>query len=60
MIQDSKHAFKTFRNNLFTGAKVFAMGNFTAIFCRIYEMAMAPDFWLFFRNSTGVSDQKAP
>ncbi|KAJ6459147.1 hypothetical protein C8R47DRAFT_1028273 [Mycena vitilis] len=41
MIQDAKHGLKTFRNNLFTGAKLFTMGNYTAIFRRIFEMAMA-------------------
>ncbi|KAJ6587364.1 hypothetical protein B0H10DRAFT_2234035 [Mycena sp. CBHHK59/15] len=43
MIQDSKHALKTFRNNLFTGARLLTFGNFTAVFRRIYQMAMAPD-----------------
>ncbi|KAJ7939920.1 hypothetical protein B0H13DRAFT_1586786 [Mycena leptocephala] len=42
MIQVSKHALKTFRNNLFTGAHMLTFGNFTAIFHRIYEMAMDP------------------
>ncbi|KAJ6573789.1 hypothetical protein DFH09DRAFT_915806 [Mycena vulgaris] len=50
MIQDSKHALKTFRNNLFTGAKLLAMGNFTALFRRIYAMAMAPDSPLYHRD----------
>ncbi|KAJ7659816.1 hypothetical protein DFH06DRAFT_1326841 [Mycena polygramma] len=50
MIQDSKHALKTFRNNLFTGAKFFAMGNFTAIFRRIWEMAMDPNSPLYHRD----------
>jgi hypothetical protein len=40
MIQDSKHALKTFWNNLFSGACLLMFGNYTAIFNRIHEMAM--------------------
>ncbi|KAJ7712478.1 hypothetical protein B0H14DRAFT_3018370 [Mycena olivaceomarginata] len=50
MIQDSKHALKTFRNNLFTGARMLSFGNFTAVFRRIYEMAMSPDSPLYERD----------
>ncbi|KAJ7110581.1 hypothetical protein C8R44DRAFT_934286 [Mycena epipterygia] len=50
MLQDSKHALKTFRNNLFTGAKLFTFGNFTAVFRRIFEMAMRPDSPLYHRD----------
>ncbi|KAJ6522433.1 hypothetical protein DFH09DRAFT_1421922 [Mycena vulgaris] len=50
MIQDSKHALKTFRNNLFTGARMLTFGNYTAIFRRIYELAMAPDSPMFRRD----------
>lgn len=39
MIQDSKHALKTFRNNLFSGARLLALGNFTAIYNHIREIA---------------------
>jgi hypothetical protein len=39
MIQDSKHALKTFRNNLFSGARLLTFGNYTAIFQRIRDMA---------------------
>ena len=39
MIQDSKHALKTFRNNLFSGARLLTIGNHTAIFQRIRDMA---------------------
>jgi hypothetical protein len=35
MIQDSKHALKMFRNNLFSGAWLLAFGNYTAIFQHI-------------------------
>lgn len=40
MIQDSKHALKTFRNNLFSGARLLTLGNFTAMYEHIREMAM--------------------
>jgi hypothetical protein len=39
MIQDSKHAPKTFRNNLFSGARLLTLGNYTAVFQHIREMA---------------------
>ncbi|KAJ3002796.1 hypothetical protein NUW54_g5652 [Trametes sanguinea] len=32
MIQDSKHAAKTFRNNLFSGARALVLGNFLAVY----------------------------
>lgn len=40
MIQDSKHALKTFRNNLFSGARLLTLGNFTAMYNHIREIAM--------------------
>jgi hypothetical protein len=40
MIQDSKHALKTFRNNLFSGARLLTLGNYTAMYNHIREMAM--------------------
>ena len=39
MIQDSKHALKTFQNNLFSGARLLTLGNYTAVFQHIREMA---------------------
>jgi len=35
MLQDSKHALKTFHNNLFSGAQLLNFGNYTAIFQHI-------------------------
>ena len=43
MIQDSKHALKTFRNNIFSGARLLTFGNFTAIYNRIREIALVDD-----------------
>ncbi|KAJ7670785.1 hypothetical protein DFH06DRAFT_980885 [Mycena polygramma] len=50
MIQDSKHALKTFRNNLFSGAQLLALGSYTAIYSRIREMAFADGSPLFHRD----------
>jgi hypothetical protein len=57
MIQDSKHALKTFRNNLFTGARLLTFGNFTAIFRRIYQMAMSPDSPMYERDVNRLDRQ---
>lgn len=50
MIQDSKHALKTFRNNLFSGARLLTFGNFTAMYNHIREMAMEDDTPLYKRD----------
>ncbi|KAJ7708424.1 hypothetical protein B0H16DRAFT_1746298 [Mycena metata] len=50
MIQDAKHALKTFRNNLFSGARLLALGSYTAIYSRIREMAFADGSPLFHRD----------
>ncbi|KIY43125.1 hypothetical protein FISHEDRAFT_54055 [Fistulina hepatica ATCC 64428] len=39
LIQDSKHALKTFRNNLFSGARALVLGNETAIYQRVSDIA---------------------
>ncbi|KAG6916064.1 hypothetical protein DXG01_008589 [Tephrocybe rancida] len=39
IIQDSKHALKTFCNNLFSGAHLLALGNFTAFYEHIHQIA---------------------
>jgi hypothetical protein len=39
MIQDSKHALKTYRNNLFTGARLLVLGSYVAMYS--YARAMA-------------------
>ncbi|KAJ7245054.1 hypothetical protein C8J57DRAFT_1082457 [Mycena rebaudengoi] len=50
MIQDSKHALKTFRNNLFSGARLLPLGSYIAIYARIREMAFADGSPLFHRD----------
>jgi hypothetical protein len=39
MIQDSKHALKTYRNNLFSGARFLHFGNFAAYYSQVREAA---------------------
>ncbi|KAJ7911244.1 hypothetical protein B0H13DRAFT_1614840 [Mycena leptocephala] len=50
MTQDSIHMLKTFCSNLFTGARMPTFGNFTAIFRRIYEIAMDPKSLMYKRD----------
>ncbi|KAJ7661512.1 hypothetical protein DFH06DRAFT_1089007 [Mycena polygramma] len=60
MIQDSKHGLKTFRNNLFTGARMLTFGNFTAIFRRIYRMAMDRNAPVYKRDVERLDRQDDP
>jgi hypothetical protein len=39
MIQDSKHAAKTLRNNLFSGARALVLGNHLAMYSQVRDMA---------------------
>lgn len=39
MVQDSLHARKTFRNNLFSGARLLALGNYVALYRHIWQIA---------------------
>lgn len=39
MVQDSKHSLKTFRNNLFSGARLLVLGNFVAVYSHIRQLA---------------------
>lgn len=50
MVQDSKHALKTFRNNLFSGARLLTIGNYTAIFQRIRDIAFESGSPLYHRD----------
>jgi len=40
IIQDSKHCLKTMRNNLFSGARCLVMGNYTALYDHIRQVAV--------------------
>ncbi|KAJ3572044.1 hypothetical protein NP233_g3351 [Leucocoprinus birnbaumii] len=50
MVQDSKHALKTFRNNAFSGARLLVMGNFIAAFVHMLKIVNAPDSPLYQRD----------
>ncbi|KAF7291442.1 hypothetical protein MIND_01289300 [Mycena indigotica] len=50
MIQDSKHALKTFRNNLFSGARILTLGNHIAHFAQIYQVAFEEGSPLYHRD----------
>ena len=41
LLQDSKHALKTLRNNLFSGARLLTLGNHTALYSTIHDVAFA-------------------
>lgn len=50
MIQDSKHALKTFRNNLFSGARLLHFGNYAAFFQQVYNIAFEEGSPLYHRD----------
>jgi len=39
MIQDTKHAAKTVRNNVMTGAKCLTLGNYIAMYSQVHKLA---------------------
>ncbi|KAH6903462.1 hypothetical protein BKA70DRAFT_1110856 [Coprinopsis sp. MPI-PUGE-AT-0042] len=48
--QDSKHGLKTFRNNLYSGARLLSLGNFVAIYERIRALAHEAGSPLYLRD----------
>jgi hypothetical protein len=50
MVQDSKHALKTLRNNLFSSARLLVLGNFTAMFPHVVLAAKGVGSPLFNRD----------
>ena len=57
MIQDSKHALKTMRNNLFSGARLLTFGNSVSLYRHIVDIAEGPGTPLFNRDVTKVDQQ---
>ncbi len=57
MIQDSKHAAKTYRNNLFSGARVLVLGNHVALYQHIRDLALDADGPLYMRDVEKVDRQ---
>jgi len=57
MVQDSKHALKTLRNNLFSGARLLVLGNYTAMYLHILHIAEGNGTPLYGRDVTKVDRQ---
>jgi hypothetical protein len=57
IIQDSKHALKTLRNNLFSGARLLTFGNFISIYRHIADIAQGAGTPLFSRDVKKVDRQ---
>jgi hypothetical protein len=57
MVQDSKHALKTFRNNLFSGSRLLVLGNHTASYSHIHQIAHAAKSPLYHRDVEKVDRQ---
>ncbi|KAJ3765163.1 hypothetical protein FB446DRAFT_795330 [Lentinula raphanica] len=57
MIQDSKHALKTFRNNLFSGARLLTLGSFLAMYRDVRTMAFEAGSPLYHRDVDKVDKQ---
>jgi hypothetical protein len=56
-VQDSKHALKTLRNNLFSGARFLVFGNFIAMYRHLLEVALGDGTPLHMRDVTKVDRQ---
>ncbi|KAJ3007533.1 hypothetical protein NUW54_g3516 [Trametes sanguinea] len=57
MIQDSKHALKTFRNNLFSGARLLVLGNDVAMYGWARLLAFLEDSPLYNRDIEKIDRQ---
>jgi hypothetical protein len=57
MVQDSKHALKTLRNNLFSGARLLVLGNYPAMYLHILHISQGNGTPLYSRDVTKVDRQ---
>ena len=59
MVQDSKHALKTLRNNLFSGARLLVLGNYPAMYSYVRDIAFGdlPDSPLYRRDVEKIDRQ---
>lgn len=57
MVQDAKHAAKTARNNVTTGAKLLVLGNYIAMYSQVRKAAFAHDGPLYRRDVEKVDRQ---
>ncbi|TFK27117.1 hypothetical protein FA15DRAFT_702135 [Coprinopsis marcescibilis] len=55
--QNSKHALKTFRNNLYSGARLLTLGNYVAIYDHIQQLAYEEGSPLYVRDVDRVDRQ---
>ncbi|KAF8809165.1 hypothetical protein BYT27DRAFT_7210458 [Phlegmacium glaucopus] len=57
MVQDSKHALKTLRNNFFLGAQLLVLGNYPAMYLHILHIAQGNGTPLYSHDVTKVDCQ---
>ncbi len=57
MVQDSKHAAKTFHNGLFSGARSYIFANHVAMYSQVRELALQPDAPLYRRDVEKIDRQ---
>ncbi|EJD35366.1 hypothetical protein AURDEDRAFT_75363, partial [Auricularia subglabra TFB-10046 SS5] len=57
-VQDSKHGLKTARNQLYTGARLLALGNYPLLYTHLHELALLPGSPLFNRDVIKVDRQE--
>lgn len=50
LLQDSKHALKTLRNNLFSGARLLTLGDYTMLYATIRDLVFASGSPLYQRD----------
>lgn len=56
-IQDPKHLLKTFRNNLYSGARLLTLPNHVVHYSQVRDISMAPDSPIFRRDVDKVDRQ---
>lgn len=57
IIQDAKHAAKTYRNNAYSGARAMVSGNHAVLYAHVRELAFEPDSPLYHRDVEKVDRQ---
>ena len=57
IIQDSKHALKTYRNNLYSGARCLVMGNYVALYEQVLHLSRGEGTPLYQRDVNRVDRQ---
>ncbi|EUC59875.1 hypothetical protein RSOL_328130 [Rhizoctonia solani AG-3 Rhs1AP] len=57
IIQDSKHGLKTFRNNMYSGARLLVVGSETVMYSQVREIAEDPGSTLHLRDVENMDRQ---